>query len=89
MLWFKEMIALDGDREVARLTTKAADHGPKVAVLPAASLASPVLRLDLYKAGFLGIRTHGYTRCLDVAWCKGRAVALLWARDRFSSSEHS
>ena len=89
MVWFKELVVLDGVREVARLTTKGADHGPKATVLVPNALASPVLRLELHKAGFLGVRTHGYTRCLDVAWCKGRAVSLLWARERFSSNDQS
>ena len=85
--WFKELVLLDGEREVARLSTRGADRGPKTVVLAASGLATPALRLEFFKAGFLGIRTHAYTRCLDTVWCRGRSVSFLWTRDRFSSSD--
>jgi len=48
------------------------------------ALRSPVLKLEFYKAGMFGIRTHGYTRYLDANWCVGHAITLLWSRERYA-----
>eukprot|EP00160_Parvularia_atlantis_P014762 Unigene3858_Nuclearia_a/m.11761 Unigene3858_Nuclearia_a/g.11761 ORF Unigene3858_Nuclearia_a/g.11761 Unigene3858_Nuclearia_a/m.11761 type:complete len:730 (-) Unigene3858_Nuclearia_a:54-2243(-) len=85
--WVKELVIVSGSKEKARLVTKNEDHGPKTVVFRRDEFPGGTLRLNFAKAGFLGVKTHSYTRYLDVHWCCGRVIHFIWTREKFSSNQ--
>jgi len=85
--WYKELVIFSGNTEKARLLTKNDDHGPKTIMFKRDDFPSGAIKLEFFKAGFLGVKTRAYTRYLDSHWCCGKTIHFLWQRERFSSNQ--